>query len=377
MATTSDAGPSPFSFANLLNALLVFVPAAMLMEWVFHSPPIWIFVVACLAVIPLAGQMGHATEEIAERVGEGLGGLLNATFGNAAELIIAVVALRAGLFDLVKASITGSIIGNVLLVFGLSALVGGVRFETQRFNRTAASLGSTLLVLSVVGLLVPAVFHFLVGESAAAAERNLSLEISIVLMATYVASLFFTLRTHRHLYMGDAGEAAPEGAHPPVPLKRAVGKLVLATVGVALMAEFLVGAAEATAASLGWSEVFVGVIVVAIIGNAAEHSTAIIMAAKNRMDASINIAVGSSIQIALFVAPLLVFLSYWIAPRPMDLLFTPMEVLAVSASAGIMAFCANDGESHWMEGIQLLAVYVILGIAFYFLPAAAATAVGH
>ena len=385
------------SGGNWLNLLLVFVPVAMLMEWVFHSPPMWIFVVSCLAVIPLAGLMGHATEEISERVGEGLGGLLNATFGNAAELIIAIMALRAGLFDLVKASITGSIIGNVLLVFGLSALVGGLKFETQRFNRTAASLGSTLLVLSAVGLVVPAVFHMLVGTTAQAAERNLSLEIAVVLMVTYVASLYFTLRTHKHLYMGDAGVAATEGedgdaqgghdahdAHgghgPRKPLGRAVGTLVLATVGVAVMAEFLVAAASETAESLGWSEVFVGVIVVAIIGNAAEHSTAIIMAAKNKMDASINIAVGSSIQIALFVAPLLVFLSFLIAPRPMDLIFTPMEVLAVLASAGIMAFCANDGESHWMEGIQLLAVYIILGIAFFYLPipegAAAAAAAG-
>lgn len=356
-----------FSAENALNLLLVFVPIAMLMEWVLHSPPVWIFVVACLAVIPLAGLMGHATEEIAERVGEGVGGLLNATFGNAAELIIAIVALRAGLHDLVKASITGSIIGNLLLVFGLSALVGGVKFETQRFNRTAASLGSTLLVLSAVGLVVPAVFHMLVGNTAAVAERNLSFEISIVLMLTYVASLFFTLRTHRHLYMGDSGGQVTEG-HEPRPLGKAVGKLVLATIGVAVMAEFLVGAATETAESLGWSEVFVGVIVVAIIGNAAEHSTAIIMAAKNKMDASINIAVGSSIQVALFVAPTLVFLSYLIGPRPMDLIFTPLEVLAVVTSAGIMAFCANDGESHWMEGVQLLAVYIILGIAFFFLP---------
>lgn len=378
---------------NALNLLLVFVPIAMLMEWVFHSPPVWIFVVACLAVIPLAGLMGHATEEIAERVGEGVGGLLNATFGNAAELIIAIVALRAGLYDLVKASITGSIIGNLLLVFGLSALVGGLRFETQKFNRTAASLGSTLLVLSAVGLVVPAVFHMLVGNTAAAAERNLSLEISIVLMATYIASLFFTLRTHRHLYMGDShvpadGTAAavagvaPEAAHAHKPLSKSVIKLVLATVGIAVMAEFLVAAATHTAQSLGWSEIFVGVIVVAIIGNAAEHSTAIIMAAKNRMDASINIAVGSSIQVALFVAPMLVFLSYVLAPAgrgPLDLIFTPLEVLAVVASAGIMAFCANDGESHWMEGIQLLAVYIILGIAFFFLPVApgAAGAAGH
>ena len=376
------------SVENVLNLLLVFVPIAMVMEWVLHSPPMWIFVISCLAVIPLAGQMGHATEEIAERVGEGVGGLLNATFGNAAELIIAIVALRAGLYDLVKASITGSIIGNLLLVFGLATFVGGLRFETQRFNRTAASLGSTLLVLSAVGLVVPAVFHMLVGNTATAAERNLSLEISIVLILTYIASLWFTLRTHRHLYMGgghsDAEKPGAEGvtavvagvapsagepAHAHKPLGKSIGKLLIATVGVAIMAEFLVGAATETAESLGWSEIFVGVIVVAIIGNAAEHSTAIIMAAKNRMDAAINIAVGSSIQVALFVAPVLVFLSYFIGKGgPMDLIFTPLEVIAVVASAGIMAFCANDGESHWMEGVQLLAVYIILGIAFFFLP---------
>lgn len=377
MATTTTAKRPLLSFANFMNALLVFVPIAMLMEWVLHSPPLWIFVVACLGIIPLAGLMGHATEQIAERVGEGLGGLLNATFGNAAELIIAIMALRAGLFDLVKASITGSIIGNVLLVFGLSALIGGAKYETQRFNRTAAGLGSTLLVLSAVGLVVPAVFHMIVGTTAPGAERNLSLEIAIVLMATYIASLFFTLRTHKHLYMGDAGETAPEGAHEDhPPLGRSIGMLVAATLGVTVMAEFLVGAAEATAEQLGWSEIFVGVIVVAIIGNAAEHSTAIIMAAKNKMDASINIAVGSSIQIALFVAPLLLFLSYFIAPRPMDLIFTSFEVLAVGACVGIMAFCAADGETHWMEGVQLLAVYIILGIAFFFLPVAPGMA-GH
>ena len=358
------------SGGNWLNLLLVFVPVAMLMEWVFHSPAMWIFAVACLGIIPLAGLMGHATEDISERVGEGVGGLLNATFGNAAELIIAIVALRAGLFDLVKASITGSIIGNLLLVFGLSTLVGGLRYETQRFNRTAAALGSTLLVLSAVGLVVPAVFHMLVGENMRTTEGTLSLEIAIVLALTYVASLFFTLRTHKHLYMGDTGER--EGAHPAGSLGKAVGTLVAATVGVALMAEFLVGAAAETAEHLGWTEVFVGVIVVAIIGNAAEHSTAIIMAAKDKMDAAINIAVGSSIQIALFVAPLLVLLSYVIAPRPMDLIFTPLEVLAIVSSAGIMALCSNDGESHWMEGVQLLAVYVILAIAFFFLPVAPA-----
>ncbi|MDB4952340.1 MAG: cax [Gemmatimonadetes bacterium] len=351
-----------------LNLLLVFVPVALAAEHLFHGGPVLVFALSCLAVIPLAGVMGHATEEIADRVGEGVGGLLNATFGNAAELIIAVMALRAGLHDLVKASITGSIIGNVLLVFGLSALAGGLRFEKQRFNKTAASLGSTLLVLSAIGLVVPAIFHMVVRGHAE--ERALSLEISVALIITYVLSLVFTLRTHRHLYMGDTGEDPPEerAGRAPAALTRPVVKLVVATAGVALMAELLVKAAAETATRLGWSEVFVGVILVAIIGNAAEHSTAVIMALKNRMDAAINIAVGSSIQVALFVAPVLVFLSYAVGPKPMDLLFTPLEVLSVALAVGSMALISQDGESNWMEGVQLLAVYVILGIAFFHLP---------
>jgi len=363
---------------NWLNLLLVFVPVAMVLEWGVHASPTLIFIISCLAVIPLAGLMGHATEELAERMGEGVGGLLNATFGNAAELIIAIIALRAGLFDLVKASITGSIIGNILLVFGLSTLAGGLRFTKQQFNATAASSGSTLLVLSAVGLLIPAVFHGIVGNTARTAEHNLSLEIAIVLMVTYALSLVFTLKTHRHLYVGDVAieEDEPGDVHPG-PMWRPVLLLFVATAGIAVMAEFLVGAATETAEALGWSEVFVGVIVVAIIGNAAEHSTAIIMAAKNKMDGAINIAVGSSIQVALFVAPLLVFLSYFIAPAgPMDLIFTPLEVLAVGICVGVMAFCAQDGESHWMEGVQLLAVYIILGIAFYFLPVEASGVAG-
>jgi Ca2+:H+ antiporter len=359
-----------FKSENLLNLLLVFVPIALAMEYLLHASPVAIFVASSLAIIPLAGLMGRATEQIAERVGEGVGGLLNATFGNAAELIIALIALNAGLHDLVKASITGSIIGNVLLVFGLSSLLGGLRFPTQKFNETAASLGTTLLVLSTVGLLVPAIFHFVVrGSTATSSEQELSLEISIVLFVTYILSLFFTLKTHRHLYTGQAGGHAVHEAGIALPsMGRAVGLLVAATTGVAIMAELLVEAAEITAERLGWNEVFVGVILVAIIGNAAEHSTAVLMAMKNKMDAAVNIAVGSSIQVALFVAPALVFLSYFVGPRPMDLLFTTLEVLAIGASVGIIALIANDGESHWMEGVQLLAVYVILGIAFFWLP---------
>jgi Ca2+:H+ antiporter len=355
---------------NALLLLLVFVPVALLLEYVFHKSGIAVFATASLAIIPLAGLMGRATEELAERLGEGIGGLLNATFGNAAELIIAIMALRAGLHDLVKASITGSIIGNILLVFGAGALYGGLRHSSQTFNRTAASLGATLLLLSAIGLVVPAIFHHVVaGDPQAAAERELSLEIAVVLMATYALSLVFTLRTHRHLYVGDAGaHSLSEEGLAVGSVGRALALLLAATAGVAVMSELLVGAVEEAAHALGMTEVFVGVILVAVIGNAAEHSTAILMAGKNRMDAAINIAVGSSIQIALFVAPLLVFLSYAIGPRPMDLIFTTFEVVAVAIAVGIMAFISNDGESHWMEGVQLLAVYFILALAFYFLP---------
>ena len=361
--------PRALSAEDALNALLLFVPVALALEYLVHAGAVAVFAASALGIIPLAGLMGRATERLAERLGEGVGGLLNATFGNAAELIIAGLALRAGLFDLVKASITGSLIGNVLLVFGLSALAGGLRYPVQRFNRTAAGAGSTLLALSAIGLVVPALFHFLVRGQPGAHEQELSLEISAVLFATYLLSLVFTLRTHRHLYAGGAGEEDGP-AHPAHggSTRGAVALLVAATLGVAVMAELLVGAAEVTARSLGWSEVFVGVILVAIIGNAAEHSTAVMMALKNRMNVAINIAVGSSIQVALFVAPLLVFLSYVVAPRPMDLLFTPLEVLAVVLSTWVIALISHDGESHWMEGVQLLAVYVILGIAFFFLP---------
>jgi Ca2+:H+ antiporter len=312
--------------------------------------------------------MGRATERLADRFGEGVGGLLNATFGNAAELIIAIVALRAGFHELVKASITGSIIGNILLVFGAGALYGGLKHQFQKFNATAASLGASMLVLSAIGLVVPAIFDMVGGSRIPAVENALSFEISVVLIVTYMLGLLFTLKTHRHLYIGDA-HGQEENVHPPPGgTGRPLALLLVATAGVAIMSELLVGAVEEAANAFGMSEIFVGVILVAIIGNAAEHSTAIIMAGKNRMDAAVNIAVGSSIQIALFVAPVLVFLSHVIGPQPMDLVFTPFEVLAVAISVGIMAFISLDGESHWMEGVQLLAVYLILGMAFFFLP---------
>jgi len=350
-----------------LLLFLIFVPIAIALEFT-HADPVWIFVASAAAIIPLAGLMGKATEHLAAHLGAGIGGLLNATFGNAAELIIAFMALRAGLLDVVKASITGSIIGNILLVLGLSVLAGGVKYQTQTFNRTAAGLGATLLALSAIGLVVPAIFHFVVHGNPNAHEQELSLEIAIVLFVTYVLSLVFALKTHSHLYTGETVHEGDEVLGVETWSQgKSVSVLLIATVFVALMSEFLVGAVEHTAHAFGMTDVFVGVIVVAIVGNAAEHSTAVLMAMKNQMDLALNIAVGSSIQVALFVAPVLVFAGYLVG-QPMNLLFTTFEVVSVAISVGVVSLISMDGESNWMEGVQLLAVYVILAIAFYFLP---------
>lgn len=357
-----------------LDWLLVFVPVTVALEWWQAESHMAIFGSACLAILPLAGWLGKATEHVAARTGEAVGGLLNATFGNAAELIIAFMALKKGLYAVVKASLTGSIIGNVLLVFGAACLAGGLKYPTQRFNAGGARSQSTLLTLAVVALVVPAVFHYLVSGTAPAQalskERDLSLEISILLLVCYGLSLVFSLRTHKQLFSAP-GEGETEHEGPVWGMGRALGTLGVATALIAWMSEVLVGSVEQAAHALGMTSVFVGVIVVAIIGNAAEHSTAILVAMKNRMDLSLGIAIGSSTQIALFVAPLLVVASYFVGPRPMDLVFTPAEVLAIGLSAVITTQIAGDGESNWFEGVLLVGVYVILGILFYFLPDAA------
>ena len=377
MTVAAAARKRRFSPDRLLLLLLVFVALAPLAHWL-HWGGIATFAFAALAIIPLAGLMGEATEHLAARLGAGVGGLLNATFGNAAELIIALVALQRGLYDVVKASLTGSIIGNILLVLGLACVMGGSGRERQVFDRSAAAVGSTLLGLATIGLIVPAMFHFvaeaavhegrLAGAREVALERTLSLEISIVLFVAYLLSLLFSLRTHRHLYAGQSHAAAHETPGPKVSSRRALVTLLVATAAVAWMSELLVGAVEEASHALGLTEVFVGVIVVAVIGNAAEHSTAVLVAMKNQMDLAINIAIGSSIQIALFVAPVLVFASYFVGPGPMDLRFTTFEVLAVAIAVGVTNLVAQDGESNWLEGALLLAVYLVLGIAFYFLP---------
>ncbi|MCB1231804.1 MAG: calcium/proton exchanger [Verrucomicrobiae bacterium] len=367
-----------------LNWLLVFVPVAVFLDFGGPGKETWTFIAACIAVIPLAGWMGKATEHLAERTSEGVGGLLNATFGNAAELIIAFMAMRRGLDDIVKASLTGSIIGNILLVLGASLLAGGLKHKEQRFNAIGARTQSTLLMLAAIALIAPAAFHHSTGPSATRSETALSLDISIILLVTYALGLWFSLKTHKHYFAAhghsideNEGVQRDHGIRDVWPLPVSFIVLLAATGLVAWISEILVGSVETAAHSLGMSHVFVGVIVVAIIGNAAEHSTAIMMALKNRMDLSLGIAIGSSIQVALFVAPVLVLTSHFFAAEPMDLVFTLPEVIAVALAVGITSQIAGDGKSNWLEGILLLAVYAILAVIFYFMPESAASVGSH
>ena len=347
-----------------MDALLIFIPVAAILHY-SHAPELWTFIASGLAIVPLAGWMGKATESLSERMGAGVGGLLNATFGNAAEMIIAFQGLRAGLSEVVKASLTGSILGNILLVLGVSIVAGGLKHRSQKINPAAATMSATLMALSAIALLVPALFHWVTRGAAQASEKNLSLEICIVLFITYILSLIFSLKTHRDLYLGT--KHGGENASNMRP--RTAGAYLLgATALIAWMSELLVEAVVPASKALGLTDVFVGVIAVAIIGNAAEHSTAVLMAMKNQMDLAYHIAVGSSMQIALLVAPVLVFASYALG-QPMDLLFTTFEVITVGLGVAVVSLVAADGETNWMEGVLLLAVYLIFAIAFFFLPA--------
>jgi Ca2+:H+ antiporter len=355
-----------YLFTSWLDFLLIFVPVTIALE-VLRADPLLVFVSSGLAIIPLAGLLGRATEHLTTPVGAGIGAFLNASLGNAAELIIALVAMREGLHDVVKASLTGSIIGNILLVLGVAMFAGGMKYERQKFNQTASGMGASLLLLAAAGLIIPALFHFTAADRGVAIERELSLTISFVLFAIYVASLLFTLKTHRHLFAGEVHNASDLGEQPWT-RGASITVLTVVTCLVALMSEMLVGALEPASHQLGLTQVFVGVILVALVGNAAEHSTAVMVAVKNKMDLAYGIAVGSSLQIALLVAPLLVFASYLFG-TPLDLIFTPFEVAAVTISVLIVGFVAMDGESNWMEGVMLVGVYLMLAIAFFFLPA--------
>jgi Ca2+:H+ antiporter len=343
--------------------LLLAVPVSIVLGYVVHAPGVWVFFVACLGVLPLAGLMGEATEHLAHRTGPTIGGLLNATFGNAAELIIAIVALRAGLVELVKASITGSILGNLLLILGLALIAGGTNRQELRFNRTNAGMSAGMLALSVVGLVFPALFHSIHPEIAArVSELHMSEAVAVILILTYLFSLLFTLRTHRSLFGGEAHPMAGPVWSPG----KAVAILAAATVGVAIESELLVHAATEATEALGLSTMFLGLIVIPIIGNAAEHAAAVMLSRKGQIDLGIQIALGSSTQIALLVAPLLVFAGVLLG-QDMNLVFRPFEVVALGMATIVVAIITLDGESHWFEGVQLLAVYGMVAIGAFFL----------
>lgn len=352
-----------------LNVLLIFIPLSLYLEYGQPQAHTLIFLSACLGIIPLAGWMGKATEQIADRAGEGIGGLLNATFGNAAELIIAIVALRAGFLDIVKASLTGSIIGNLLLVMGASFLAGGMRYKIQEYNPISARVQAQMLLLSSVAIIIPALFHFLRPPGITINEAAISLALAFLLMVVYVFSLMFSLYTHKELFRGaPQEESGGEKRHVAWSLPVALAVLAIATFLIAWLSEVLVGSVEQAALHLGMSKVFVGIIIVAVIGNAAEHSTAIMAALKNRMDLSVGIAIGSSTQVALFVTPLLVFLSYLLASQPMDLVFTRGEVFVIVISATLVAHTTSDGKSNWFTGLLLLTVYLVMAVAFFHVP---------
>jgi len=357
-----------------VHYLGVFIPVAIALE-LAHADPKLVFGAAALGVIPCAAVMGEATEAIAAKTGPGIGGLLNVTFGNAPELIIAFFALIEGLQEVVKASIVGSIIGNVLLVLGASMLVGGWSREKQSFSRTAANAQSAMLLLALAALIAPAAFQLIhggglprVGEERVdfgSDLEKLSLGVSLVLLVSYVAGLWFSLRTHRAVFNPYGDEREHEEAHH-WPVKKAALYLALAAVAVGVMSEILVGSISEASEDIGLSEFFVGVFIVAIVGNAAEHWVAVLVAAKDKMDLAVNIALGSSAQIALFVAPVLVLLSFVFGPNPMALVFNGYELAALLFAVLIANLVTQEGESNWFEGVQLLALYSVFGLVFYF-----------
>jgi Ca2+:H+ antiporter len=364
----------------------IFIPLAVGLDLAGVSP-VLIFFAAALGVIPTAALMGEATEHLAARSGPGIGGLLNVTFGNAPELIIAFFALQKGLQEVVKASIAGSILGNVLLVLGASMFFGGWNREKQTFNATAARAQSAMLLLALVALILPAMFELInggglppvgeegpgfakacggVGAANCSDLKTMSFGVAIVLILSYAAGMFFSLKTHRQLFNPYADKEDSEEDGETWSLKRSVIALAIAGVLVGIMSEVLVGSIEDASKDIGLSQFFVGIFVVAIVGNAAEHWVAVLVATKDKMDLAVNIAIGSSAQIALFVAPVLVLLSFVVGPEPMPLVFNGYELSAMIFAVLIANFLTQDGESHWFEGIQLMAVYAVMGLVFFF-----------
>jgi len=347
------------------------IPVAVVLE-VTGAPATVVFAASALGIVPTAALMGRATEELAARSGPGIGGLLNVTFGNAPELIIALFALGQGLQEVVKASVVGSIIGNMLLVLGAAMLAGGIGREKQHFSRTSAGIQTTMLMLAAGALIMPAIFELVEGKGLPApgseaihyggTVEHLSLAVAVVLLITYVIGLFFSLKTHRDLFNPEYEEEDTWGWST----RKSVIALAIAGILVGVMSEVLVGSITEASESVGLSEFFIGVIVVAIVGNAAEHWVAVLVAMKDKMDLAVNIAVGSSAQVALFVAPILVIASFFIGPYPLALVFNGFELGAILLAVLVGNHVTTDGESTWFEGVQLLAVYFVFGLAFYF-----------
>jgi len=346
---------------KIFLTLLIFIPITLIAKYL-HVSSLIVFFLAALAIIPLAKYIGEATEELAVYAGSALGGLLNATFGNATELLIGVFAIREGLVEVVKASITGSIMGNLLLVSGMAMLAGGLRYKKQEFNRTGALASSSTLLLAAIALIMPAIFLQTAPSIGNTIIGELSVFVSIFMLIVYVASLFFILYTHKHLYTEEVGKYEAKWSKT-----KSVFVLLLATLAVAGMSEILVGSIKPVVAAFGWTELFIGVIFIAIIGNAAEHTSAIVTAMKNRMDLALQISIGSATQIAMFVAPFLVLISLFFKNQ-MSLVFNTFELIAIVLSILIANLVVEDGESNWLEGVQLLMAYAIMAVAFFFHP---------
>ncbi len=347
--------------------LVLAMPAVLIGE-LMHADPILLFALACAGLIPLAGLIGEATEALAHVTGPRIGGLLNATLGNAAELIITIVAINAGLLDLVKASITGSIIGNLLLVMGASLLLGGLKNGTQKFHRAHVGNNATMLVLAVVALAIPSLLnHTLEGEILPIATlESISLGVAVVMIVLYALGLYFAFRgVQGGTALAHAGGAPSEA--PSWSVRTSLIMLAIATIATVWLSEVLVGEVEAVTAQFGLSEFFIGIILVPIIGNVAEHLVAVQVALKDKMDLSLEIALGSSLQIALFVAPVLVFVALLFG-RQLTLVFNQFELVALGASVLITALVSSDGETNWLEGAQLVSVYIILAVVFFFIP---------
>mgnify|MGYP002377729088 FL=1 len=357
------------SFKPTLNWLFAFIAVSVAMN-AWDAPAPLLFFSASLAIVPIARLIVRATEQLASRTGDAVGGLLNATFGNAPELIIALVALKAGYFDMVRASIIGAILANLLLAMGVAFFLGGVRHHTQEYNAGATRLYSSMMLISAISLAVPSAFNrFFSDQGPMPQEKTLNLATAVVLLIAYALYLVFLLRTHPDFFKSTGGEKTEHGEHGPVwSTGRAVGTLLGASVLAAWMSEMLVGAAHGTGQALGMSEAFIGIVLLAVVGGAAESGSAIAMARKNRLDLSVGIVMGSSIQIALFVAPVLVLASFFIAPEPLELAFSRAEVGTLFLAVLIGAMVAGDGRSNWYKGFQLITVYVMLAMLFYFMP---------